>query len=344
MTSFENSESANTAPILSVNNLTVRYPTARGWVNAINNVSFKLDAHKFLGIAGESGSGKSTLVMACLRILDAERSDVTGSSIFLGDNIFDMTEEELRQRRWRDVSFVTQSAMNALNPILRVREQMRDTFRAHVANYSVKQADARAEEVFRMVNLDPVRLDSYPHQLSGGMRQRAVIAMALLLKPELIVMDEPTTALDVVVQKEILSLIKRLQIRLGFSVILITHDLSLLLEMADDIIVLYGGRVMESAPVRSFVARPVHPYSRALLHSFPPLHGAPVRREGIPGSPPDMASPLPGCPFAPRCTEAIAMCHTVVPLLKEWPKDGRLVACHVAEQDNSLDKGGGISS
>ncbi len=229
--------------VLDVKHLSVQYASVRGWVYAVNDVSFSLEPGCFLGIAGESGSGKSTLVMAALRMLDDESTEITGNSRVGGKNVFELSAEALRLMRWQDVSFVPQSAMNALNPILRLRDQLRDAYRAHVHPYHVTEADARANQVFRMVNLDPRWLDSYPHELSGGMRQRAVIAMALLLNPSLMVLDEPTTALDVVVQKDILDLIKRLQRQLGFAVVFITHDLSLLLEMADEIIVLYGGSV-----------------------------------------------------------------------------------------------------
>lgn len=312
--------------IFSVDDVSVSYPTARGWVQAVRNVNLRIRQGELVGLAGESGSGKSTLVLAATRVLKAPAVSVTGHVEILGQDVFAWSEKELRAQRWQTFSFVTQSAMNALNPVMRVRAQMHDAMRAHDREYSKARADKRCEEVLRIVEVPPSKLDSYPHQLSGGQRQRMVIALALLLQPQLVIMDEPTTALDVVAQREIIALIRRLQRELGFAVLLITHDLSLLLEVADSVSVMYGGRVMESGASQDLLRGASHPYSRALIHSFPPLHGAMQRQEGIPGTPPDMLNPPPGCPFAARCVLATNECSESMPALQSY--GNRLVACH----------------
>jgi len=310
----------------SVQDVSVSYPTARGWVQAVRSVDLQIRRGELVGLAGESGSGKSTLVLAATRVLKAPAVKVTGRVEIIGQDVFAWSDKELRRQRWQTFSFVTQSAMNALNPVMRVRAQMHDAMRAHDANYSKAKADKRCEEVLRIVEVPAAKLDSYPHQLSGGQRQRMVIALALLLQPQLVIMDEPTTALDVVAQREIIALIRRLQRELGFAVLLITHDLSLLLEVADAVTVMYGGRVMESGRSQQLLRGASHPYSRALIHSFPPLHGAMQRQEGIPGTPPDMLNPPPGCPFAARCTLATEECDDSMPPLARYGE--RLVACH----------------
>ncbi len=316
--------------VFEADQISVGYATGRGMIQAVRDVSLQVRRGQMVGLAGESGSGKSTLVLAATRILKPPAIEVTGSVRLAGHDMFALSERELRRIRWNTFSFVTQSAMNALNPVMRLFEQMFDAMRAHDRRVNRAQARRRAEEVFRMVELPAVKLDSFPHQLSGGMRQRAVIAMALLLQPELIIMDEPTTALDVVAQREIIMLIRGLQQKLGFAVLLITHDLSLLLEIADEVVVLYGGRIMERGASKDLLVDARHPYSKALMNSFPPLHGPVEHREGIPGSPPDMLNPPAGCPFAPRCPEAVDACVSDAPPLRQWT--ARDIACHVAVQ------------
>ncbi|WP_258111874.1 ABC transporter ATP-binding protein [Alicyclobacillus sp. SP_1] len=317
----------NEQEVLSIENVSVSYPTTEGWVQAVRDVSLCVNKGQLVGLAGESGSGKSTLVLAATRVLSPPTVRVEGKVEISGRKVLDISKKELRMMRWKTFSFVTQSAMNALNPVLRIRTQMHDAIRAHVPKYSRAEADARCAEVLRIVELSTSKLDSYPHQLSGGQRQRIVIALALLLEPELIIMDEPTTALDVVAQREIIALIRRLQRELGFAVLLITHDLSLLLEVADEVVVLYGGRVMESGPAYELLREARHPYSKALVQSFPPLHGPVVRQEGIPGTPPNMLHPPAGCPFADRCSVAIERCHLDMPRLVQTGQ--RSIACHV---------------
>jgi peptide/nickel transport system ATP-binding protein len=255
----------------------------------------------------------------------------TGEEAMDAVDILQLTPGELRTLRWSELAMVFQSAMNALNPVMTVGSQIMDVLHAHRPHMGPDSRKARAVELLRLVGIAPDRLRSYPHELSGGMRQRAVIAIALALNPELIIMDEPTTALDVVMQREILTEIIRLREEFGFSVIFITHDLSLLLEMSDQVIIMYAGHISEKASRHDMYQHPRHPYSYGLLHSFPSLHGA--RREvgGIPGSPPDLRAVPPGCPFHPRCPFAFEPCDHVFPELgpstQETPD--QLVACHL---------------
>jgi len=251
-----------------------------------------------------------------------------------GVDILEFSPAELREFRWDELSIVFQSAMNALNPVLNIGTQITDVLRTHRPEMGADARHKRAIDLLRLVGIAPDRIKSYPHQLSGGMRQRAIIAIALALSPELIIMDEPTTALDVVVQREILREIMQLRHRLNFSVIFITHDLSLLLEIADKIAIMYAGRIVETATRTELHQQPRHPYSYGLLNSFPTLHGPRRRMTGIPGSPPDLRDIPPGCAFHPRCPFAFEPCNTVLPVLctstPETP--GQQVACHLYDQ------------
>ncbi len=310
----EEPTAAPPSPLLSVRNLTVEYVTPRGPVRAVDDVSFDIGRGEVFGLAGESGSGKSTAAMAIMRLLQPPAIITGGDVTFDGQDVLAMTEDELRQFRWRRIALVFQSAMNALNPVLDVGTQIADVIEAHEG---VKKSEAleRAAELLRLVGIESSRLRSYPHELSGGMRQRVVIAIALSLRPPLLFMDEPTTALDVVVQKEILQQIAELRDQLGFSILFITHDLSLMLEFCDQVGILYAGKLCEVAPAKKLFAEPKHPYTRGLMSSFPDLHGPKRRLEGIGGSPPDMREPPPGCRFHPRCPEAVSRCEQGVPPL-----------------------------
>jgi oligopeptide/dipeptide ABC transporter ATP-binding protein len=320
---------ANNA-VLKVENLSVAYATDAGPVVAVDHVDFELARGEFLAIVGESGCGKSTLLYAIARLLGAPLPGeiVGGSVLFRGEDLVLLEEKQLRAVRWRNLSVVMQSAMNALNPVLTVREQMRDACRAH-SNMSRAEIDARSREVLRLVSIDPVHLDSHPHQLSGGMRQRAMIAMALLFTPELVIMDEPTSALDVVAQRSLMAQIKELQEQLGFAVIFVTHDMSLVSHFSDRLLVMYAGQVAELSETRTLFDDPLHPYSQGLLSAFPSLRGPKVRLTGIPGAPPDLARPPAGCRFAPRCPQAQARCTAgEVPL---YQVNGSLVRCVLRE-------------
>ena len=316
--------------VLKVENLTVAYATDAGPVVAVDQVDLELARGEFLAIVGESGCGKSTLLYAIARLLGAPLAGeiVGGRVLFQGRDLVLLEEKELRAVRWRDLSVVMQSAMNALNPVLTVAEQMRDACEAH-SKMSKKEIDARSREVLRLVSIDPVHLHSYPHQLSGGMRQRAMIAMALLFTPDLIIMDEPTSALDVVAQRSLMVQIKELQQELGFAVIFVTHDMSLVSHFSDRLLVMYAGQVAELAKTSELFDRPLHPYSQGLLAAFPSLRGPKVRLLGIPGSPPSLANPPQGCRFAPRCPSAEPRCTAAeVPL---FSVDGSLVRCVLQE-------------
>lgn len=320
-------------PLIQLENLKVDYLTRRGPVRAVDGISFQIRPGEVLGLAGESGSGKSTVAQAILRILQPP-GVITGGQVKFGDrDILGMTDEELNKFRWRDVSMVFQSAMNALNPVMSIGDQLTDAIEAH-QNTSRTVSRDRAKELLELVGIEASRLSSFPHQLSGGMRQRAVIAIALALQPPLMIMDEPTTALDVVVQKEILSQIAELREKFGFSIIFITHDLSLLVEIADRIAIMYAGQVVEIAGARELFENPLHPYTNGLMNSFPSLYGPRVKLAGIPGSPPDLGNPSIGCRFEPRCSQRMPICKQVAPVLTEVSPE-HWVACHLYTQTPS---------
>jgi peptide/nickel transport system ATP-binding protein len=295
-------------PILQVRDLSVAYATRRGDVGAVDNVSFDLGRGEFLGIVGESGCGKSTLLFAVAQLL-ASPARITGGTVtFKGTELTGKSDRELAPIRWKQLSVVMQSAMNALNPVKSVGAQFADAMRAH-GETSKQAIEERSAEVLRMVGIDPAHLRSYPHQLSGGMRQRSMIAMALLFEPDLVIMDEPTSALDVVAQRSLMIQIKELQQRLGFAVIFVTHDMSLVSHFSDRLMVMYAGQVAELGATRRVFDRPLHPYSTGLLDAFPSIRGPKVPLTGIPGSPPDLARPPEGCRFAPRCPQVQDSCR-----------------------------------
>jgi peptide/nickel transport system permease protein len=317
-------------PVLKVEDLSVAYATDGGPVVAVDHVDLELERGEFLAIVGESGCGKSTLLYAIARLLGSPLPGeiVGGRVLFQGRDLVLLEERELRRIRWCDFSVVMQSAMNALNPVLTVADQMRDACEAH-SNMSKKEIEERSREALRLVSIDPVHLHSYPHQLSGGMRQRAMIAMALLFTPDLVIMDEPTSALDVVAQRSLMVQIKELQKELGFAVIFVTHDMSLVSHFSDRLLVMYAGQVAELSKTRDLFDRPLHPYSQGLLEAFPSIRGPRVRLSGIPGAPPDLAQPPAGCRFAPRCPLVVARCTTrAVPL---YSVNGSLVRCVLQE-------------
>src|SRR3954468_8419362 len=315
--------------VLEVEGLTVDYATDAGPVRAVDDVSLSVGPGEFLGVVGESGCGKSTMLFAIARLLSPPAGITAGSVRFAGCDLVTMSDKELAPLRWTQLSVVMQSAMNALNPVTSIAAQFRDTMVAHGVK-SREEIRARSVAMLKLVGIDPIHLRSYPHQLSGGMRQRAMIAMALLFTPELVIMDEPTSALDVVAQRSLMVQIKQLQERLGFAVVFVTHDMSLVSHFSDRLAVMYAGQVAELGRTRQLFEKPLHPYTEGLLDAFPSIHGAKEQLVGIPGQPPDLLRPPAGCRFAPRCPYVFGRCTEERPQLLEV--GGELVRCFLREE------------
>jgi peptide/nickel transport system ATP-binding protein len=316
-------------PLLSIRGLSVDYVTDDGPVRAVDGVSLDVAPGEIVGIVGESGSGKSTLAQALLRVLPPPAVISTGSVLFEGRDLLSLGENELRELRWKRISMVFQSAMDALNPVTTVGEQIVDTLRAH-GSMSEGSARERAKELLELVGIPAASLDAHAHQLSGGMRQRVGIAMALALEPSLVILDEPTTALDVIVERDILDQIRALQRRLGIAVLFITHDLARMLQYSDRVAVFYAARLVELAPAAELRRAPRHPYTQGLLRAFPSVFGGGSELMSIPGSPPSLAHPPSGCRFHPRCPKVADVCRARDPEVRALAP-GHLAACHLAE-------------
>jgi len=314
------------APLLVVEDLKTYFSTGSGPVRAVDGVSFKLEHGEALGIAGESGCGKTTTALSLVRILPANAKIMSGSISLMGIDLVPKSDNALRRYRWREISIVFQGAMNALNPVRRIRDQIAEPIEERLGE-SPKAARKKAGDLLELVGIPRKRGDAYPHQLSGGMRQRAMIAMALACDPAIVIGDEPTTALDVMIQAQILELLEDLRRKLGLSLILITHDLSVIAETCDRVMVMYAGRVAEEGPVDEVFRRPRHPYTQKLMAAFPNIHADRRTLDVIPGAPPDLRQPPPGCRFAPRCPFAMPVCREVVP--PETTFSGVRVACHL---------------
>jgi peptide/nickel transport system ATP-binding protein len=299
-------------PVLSVQDLSIDYRTRRGPVHAVRDVSFDIAKGETIAVIGESGSGKTTLAISLIRLSPRSARITKGQILYTNEretlDIRTLPEDELRQFRWSECAMVFQAALNSFNPVINIWEQFGDTARAHGMK-DAKAVHARAEELLDLVRLDPKRvLRSYPHELSGGTKQRVLIALSLLLKPQLIILDEPTTALDILTQRSIIDLLGQLKKTLGFSMIFISHDLTIAAELADRMITMYAGTVVERASVNDLFYRPRHPYSLGLLRAVPRVSGAMGALASIPGSPPDLIRLPPGCTYVPRCPLAIAEC------------------------------------
>ena len=315
--------------LLEIKNLKVYYRTKRGEARAVDDITFNVQAGGTLGLVGESGCGKTTIAKAVMRLLPKNGYIAGGSIMFNGRDLAKLNLADIRKYRWEEIAMISQSAMNALNPVARVGNQLVEAMRAH-RNVSRAQAQARLAEVFELVGINLERARDYPHQFSGGMKQRAVIAMALLLEPDLILADEPTTALDVLVQDQIIVKIKELLARLNNAMILITHDIAVVAETCERMVVMYAGKVMEHADTESIFYEPYNPYTLGLQNAFPNVQGARKELISIPGFPPSLINPPPGCRFAPRCPFAIEVCKEEEPELAEVGPD-HFSACHRAK-------------
>ena len=315
------------APLLVVEHLTTHFRLPSATVHAVDDVSFTLNDGEALGIAGESGCGKTTTALSLVRLLPSNARIVGGSVKLFGIDLIPKTEVALRRYRWRELAIVFQGAMNALNPVRRVRDQIAEPLEQRL-DVTRRDAHKRADELLELVGIPKGRGSAYPHELSGGMRQRSMIAMALACDPAVIIGDEPTTALDVMVQAQILELFERLRHELGLSLILITHDLSVIAETCDRVLVMYAGKVAEEGPVTVVFRNPRHPYTAKLLGAFPNIRADRRTLEVIPGQPPDLREPPKACRFAARCPMARDLCREVAPPEVTLP-DGVRVACHL---------------
>ena len=294
--------------LLSVENLSVGYQTRRGYLHAVEGVSFSVEPGKSLGFVGESGCGKTTLGMALMGLLPPNGFVRTGRILFEGEDLLQKSDEEMREIRWQKIAMIFQAAMNALNPVHRVRDQIAEAILTHNPALDKEGAYEQVENLFQLVGLPVDRMKDYPHQYSGGMKQRAIIAMALACRPKLIIADEPTTALDVIVQDQILQETKQLQKEFGISIIFISHDISIVADVCHDIGIMYAGKLIEQGSRDDVFDNPIHPYTKALLSSYPSLTGEKHRLVPIAGETPNLIHPPPGCGFCDRCPNAEATC------------------------------------
>jgi len=316
--------------LLDVQDLTTHYTTLRGPVKAVEEVSFQVRRGEALGLAGESGCGKTTVALSILRILPSAGRIVGGKVLFNDRNIVDLHEDEIRKSiRWKEISIVFQGAMNALNPVYKVGDQIVEAIVTHEPHVNKKEAEERTQKLLEMVGIDPSRASNYPHEFSGGMRQRALIAMSIACNPKLLIADEPGTALDVIVQAQVLKLLRELKSKLNLAMILITHDLSIIAETCEKTAIMYAGRIGEYGDITAIFKEPLHPYTQGLLGAFPSIRAAKTRMVSIPGLTPDLLDPPPGCKFHPRCPYAMDVCKKKEPELEKVGKADHYVACYL---------------
>jgi oligopeptide/dipeptide ABC transporter ATP-binding protein len=312
--------------LLNIQHLTVHYFTKKGAVRAVEDVSVELEQDRTLGLIGESGCGKSTMVSALMRFVTPPGRIVSGKIIFKDRDIIPISDEEMRKLRGKEIAMVFQAAQNALNPVLNIGKQIAEEIIEH-ENVSKEEAWNRAKKQLELVGIDGSRIKSYPHEFSGGMKQRVMIAIATACDPELLILDEPVTGLDVIVQRQLLVLITDLRAKIRLPIIFITHDLSVITETCDNVAVMYAGKIVEEASTIELYQEPLHPYSQLLISSYPSIKGAKKTLKSIPGAPPDLVELPPGCSFHPRCPYAMDICRKEEPLLKI--NDGHRVACHL---------------
>ncbi len=319
-------------PLFSVRHLTTEFilqqrGTRDRVARALEDVSFDIQPGQTVGLVGESGCGKTTLLMSAMRLLPSNGRITSGQVYYKGVDLLRISERDMRDYRWKEMAIVFQGAMNALNPVTKIGDQVREAILLHRL-MDREQAEARVVELMELVGIPRARRDQYPHQYSGGMRQRAMIAMALACKPPLLFADEPTTALDVMIQAQVLELLRNIQQTLGLAIVLVTHDLGVVAEVCDSVVVMYGGKVAESGTADEIYNHPQHPYTQRLLASFPDINRPSGQLASIPGTPPRLTELPPGCRFAPRCNVKLPQCDQADPLLRE-PGPGHYVACHL---------------
>jgi len=315
--------------LLEVQDLRTYYTTLRGPVKAVDGVTFEVSKGEALGLAGESGCGKTTAALSILRLLPSAGRIVSGKVIFNKRDITNLPEDEIRKSiRWKEISIVFQGAMNALNPVYKIGDQIVEAIVTHESNISKKDAEDRTKKLLEMVGIDPSRAGNYPHEFSGGMRQRALIAMSIACNPQLLIADEPGTALDVIVQAQVLKLLRELKSKLSLAMMLITHDLSIIAETCEKTAIMYAGKLAEYGEIVRVFKEPLHPYTQGLMGAFPSIRASRVKMISIPGQPPDLLDPPSGCRFHPRCPYAMDICKKEEPVVEEISK-GHLVACYL---------------
>jgi len=319
-------------PILDVQNLKMYYRLPKGYVHAVDEISFNLNEGEGLGLAGESGCGKTSVAITILKILPSNAHILGGKVLFQGKDILSLDEKTIRSEiRWKGISLVFQGAMNALNPLYKIEDQIIEAVKLHEPNVSKEEAKERVRKLFELVGIDPSRSTNYPHEFSGGMRQRACIAMALACNPKVLIADEPGTAIDVVVQAQVLKLLRELKEKLNLAMIVISHDLSIIAEICEKVAIMYAGRIVEYGDIALIYKRPMHPYTTDLIGSFPSIYAEKTKLFSIPGSPPDLLNPPEGCRFHPRCKYAMEICRREKPAMLEV-EENHYVSCHLVKK------------
>lgn len=320
--------------VLEVKDLSIFFDISLGTVRAVEDVSFDLFEGESLGLVGESGCGKTTTALSTMGMLPDNGYVQSGTIHYGGENLATNSEEEWQLYRWNDISMVFQGAMNALNPVKKISFQIAEAITLHNPNLKPNEVKEKISDLFRLVGLDASRIDNFPHEFSGGMRQRVMIAMALACDPKVLIADEPTTALDVMVQAQIIDLINSLRIKLNMSMIIITHDLSIISETCDRIAVMYAGNIVEIGSVRDIIKNSLHPYTKKLIASFPNIYGEKKMIESIPGTPPNLLNPPSGCRFHLRCDQKMDICKSVIPEAIDFG-GGHFAACHLLRGENN---------